>query len=220
VDVRLPRGEEKRWQLRLMGGPRYRRQIAAFRRMVDGEIQRGEMALWKNHDGEILCKMVGRFPLADPKGLTGVLRVRTDKDRLLVAVDDKGERIWSLNFDHVRRWIAEYRDRLERLRQDRKPEQRPHPSFEARQTDDTGKERRRMDSAVKEAAAQVCHFALRRKVSAIRYDDSEHGFALSFPWFALRQRIETKCEDLGLVFEANGPTTEEGPEPDGNVGSE
>jgi hypothetical protein len=87
------------------------------------------------------------------------------------------------------------------LRQDRKAEQRPHPTFEARQDDEVGKQRRRLDSAVKEAAAQLCHFALRRKFSAIRYNDVEKGFAMSFPWFQLRDRIATKCQDLGLVFE-------------------
>jgi hypothetical protein len=214
VSVRLPRGEAKRWELRLMGGPRYRRQLAAFRQMVEGTVKRGEMALWKNHDGEILCKMVGHFPAPDPKARTGVLRVRTDKEKLLVALDDKDERIWNLNFDHIRRSIAEYRDRLERLRQDRKAEQRPHPAFEARQDDEVAKHRRRMDSAVKEAAAQLCHFAVRRKFSAIRYDDQEQGFALSFPWFHLRERIATKCEDLGLMFEqASGAAAPGDPPP-------
>jgi hypothetical protein len=160
------------------------------------------MALFRNHDGEILCKMVGRFPIvAGPKALTGMLRVRTDKEKLLVALDDKDERIWNLNFDHVRRTIAEYHDRLERLRQDRKAEQRPHPTFESRQDAEVGKQRRRLNSAVQEAAAQVAHFALRRKFSGIRYTDEETGFAASFPWFALRERIATKCQDLGLTFE-------------------
>jgi hypothetical protein len=118
-----------------------------------------------------------------------------------VALDDKDQRIWNLNYDHVRRWIAEYAVRLERLRQDRKAEQRPHPTFEARQEDEVGKQRRRLDSAVKEAAAQLCHFALRRKFSEIRYNDAERGFATSFPWFQLRDRIATKCQDLGLMFE-------------------
>lgn len=212
VSVRIGAGETgKRWQLRLSGGQRYRRQLAAFRAMVDGQAKRGEMALFKNHDGEILCKMVYRAEPKSAKELSGVLRVRTDDDRLVVALDEKDERIWNLNFDHVRRWIAEHADTLQRLREDRKAENRPAPSFESRQEALVSKHRRRMDSAVKEAAAQICGFALRRRFSAIRYDDSRDKYAPSFPWYALRQRIATKCEDLGLVFDhvaSGGAATE------------
>jgi hypothetical protein len=219
VSVRLPHGENKRWELRLAGGRRYRRQLAAFRQLVDGVAKAGELAISKNHDGEIFVKLVGRFPAADGSSArTGVLRVHTDKDCLLVAADEKDERIWRLNFDHVKRWIAEYAVRLERLRQDRKAEERPHPSFEARQNDEVGKQRRRLDSAVKEAAAQLCHFALRRKFSAIRYNDAEKGFAMSFPWFQLRDRIRTKCQDLGLMFEH--ASAEVKPEEAGPLGEE
>jgi hypothetical protein len=113
----------------------------------------------------------------------------------------------------VRRWIAEYAETLQRLREDRKAEQRPIPTFEARQAVIVEKQRRRMDSAVKEAASQVCQYAWRRRFSMIRYDDSNQEFAPKFPWFALRGRIRTKCEDLGLLFEhASAPVMEKTPE--------
>lgn len=192
---------DKRWQFRLRGGARYRWQTANFRLIVDGKAKAGEAAIYRAHDGEILCKLVAHFEKPSAKALTGVLRVRTDRERLLVALDDKDERIWNLNFDHVKRWIAEYADQLERLRQDRKAEERPVPSFEARQTQVVSKQRRRMISAVQEAAAQVCHFAVRRKFSVLHYDDVETGYAPRFPWFRLRQQISEKCEDLGLIFE-------------------
>jgi len=152
-----PRIADKRWELRLRGGPRYRRQIAAFRQMAEGEadsIKRGELAIYRNHDGEILCKMVGHFPKPNVSATaTGVLRLRTDHERLFVALDDKDERIWNLNFDHVKRWIAEYADTLQRLREDRKAEQRLHPFFESRQQAIVEKHRNRMKSAIQEVAA-------------------------------------------------------------------
>jgi hypothetical protein len=65
--LRMRLGEGvKWWEVRLKGGSQFRRQLAGLRSMAE----RGELDVYKNHDGEILCKLVGwiRRPAA-PKGL-------------------------------------------------------------------------------------------------------------------------------------------------------
>ncbi len=108
VSVRIG---ERRWELRLKGGARYARQTAGLKKLA----QRGELAIYKSHDGTILCKLVGWLERpTTARGMAGTLHVRTAADRLLVAVDEKDEPIWSQNCDHLRRWIAEHKGRLKR----------------------------------------------------------------------------------------------------------
>ncbi len=203
---------ESRWELRLKGGARYRRQLASVRQMVSGDATRGEAALYKQGD-DIMVKMVAWLPRpTTPKGLDGVLRVRTAENSLLVALDDKGERIWTVNADHIPRWIAEYGRTLQRLREDRKAEQRPVPSFERHQDSLVAKQRNRMKSAVQMMAAQLANFARRRRYASVRYDDSAVGYVLSFPYFLLRDRIKTVLDEYGIAFEhaSAGEITETG----------
>jgi hypothetical protein len=216
VSARIGSGDEgKRWEFRLKGGARYRRQLAAVRDMVNGSAPTGELALFKHHDGTILCKMVAWLPRKVRGTTTGQLSVRTAQDSLLIAVDAADERIWTYNADHLRRWIAEYDRSRQRLAEDQKAEQRPTPSFSARRDTMILKQRNRMDSAVKEIAASLAAFARRRKVAEVLYDDSETGFAgEGFPYFALRQRIAVKLDDYGIGFShASGEAEAEQQEP-------
>lgn len=203
---------EKRWELRLKGGARYVRQTAGLKKMAE----RGELALYKAHDGTILCKLVGWIERpAQRDGLTGTLYVRTAADRLLIAVDQKDERIWTENCDHLKRWIAEHNGSLQRLAEDQKAEQRPVPSFEQRRTNAVGKQHRRVNSAIQEVAAHVANFAQRRKFAKVVYDDSERGFmGDGFPYFQFAQRLSMNLDERGIEFEAaSGETPAKTPGP-------
>ncbi len=208
VSVRIG---EKRWQLRLRGGTRYARQTAGLKKLA----LRGELAIYKAHDGTILCKVVGWLDRpAVAGGLAGTLHVRTAQDRLLVAADEKGQRIWSENCDHLKRWIAEHNGMLQRLAEDQKAEQRPHPSFSQRRTLAVEKQRRRVRSAIQEVAAHVANFAVRRKLAAVVYDDSNRGFmGEGFPYFQLAERLAVNLDEKGIVFEhgASSEGREEAP---------
>ena len=71
-----------------------------------------------------------------------------------------------------------------------------------------------MDSAIKEIAAHLVKYAQRRKVGILHYDDREHGFAGDgFPYFLLKERIKTKCDELGIEFCANDSAESKTPEP-------
>jgi hypothetical protein len=202
VSVRLG---DKRWEVRLKGGKRYARQTAGLKKME----HRGELALYKAHDGTILCKLVGWLerPTA-ARGLSGSLNVRTAVDNLLVAVDAKDERIWIENCDHLRRWIAQHNRKLQRLAEDQKAEQRPHPSFENRRSDMVEKQHRRVKSAIQEVAAHIANFAARRKFAQVVYDDSEKGFmGAGFPYFQLADRLAMNLDERGILFEKKIPAS-------------
>jgi hypothetical protein len=210
----------KRWELRLRGGLRYRRQVAAIRQMVDGSAIRGEAAILRHNDGQILCKMVAWLPRQDRTGeQSGELHVRTCADKLLVAVDPERDRPWIYNGDHLRRWIQEYDRKRQRLAEDQKAEQRPVPTFAGRRANLVEKYRRRLNTAIQQIAASLANFAHRYKI--VVYDDSVTGFlpprpdgAASFPWFQLREAIRTKLDEYGVRLEhASGQTQKEPQEP-------
>lgn len=194
VTVRIA---DRKWSLRLKGGPRYRRQLASYRSMVSGEAVYGEMALYEAGD-HLMCKMVAWLPRQAPRDVSGALCVHTSPESLLMALNDKGERVWSYHADQARRWTAEHRRQLQRWADDTKAEQGPVPGFQARRTQATEKYRRRMKTLCEQVAASTVGFAVRRKLKVISYDDSERSYCPEFPWAALRERLAGLADAQGL----------------------
>lgn len=192
VNLRLGEG---RWELRLKGGPRYRRQLAGLRKMAVP----GELSIGKWHDGTIWCKLVGWLAQRRQQKTEGTLCVRTGQDCLLMALDEKGSRLWVENCDQLPRWIAEYRSKLHRLSEDRKAEQLPVPSFAAHWDTLVRKQQHRMKSVVQESAAHLANFAGRRRYAVVEYDDSERWLK-EFPYSILENRIRTDVEERGIQF--------------------
>jgi hypothetical protein len=209
------------WALRLKGGARYRRQLAAYRQMLAGEAVAGELALYRRraHDGPILarphgdqrvayaiaCKMCVWVPRPVPLvtgSASSLLRVRTAQDTLLVAVDAQ-DTLWRYHGDHLRRWSAEYRRIRQRFAEDQEAQDRATPAFADRRTATALKYHHRMQSAVQEAAAHVIGHAQRRHCARVLYDDSVRAFCPDFPFAALRERLRAQCEAIGIAFEAS-----------------
>jgi len=234
VHVTLRRGK-RRWTLRLRRGREYRRQLAAFSQMVAGVAVIGEMALYRQRANaadhrsgvtdrdsggqkasyRVMCKMVAWLPREPASKGDGVLFARTDKDALLVALNAKEEKVWVLNADHVKRWEAEHRRKLNHWSDDQKVENRP-PKFQARREADATKYRRRMDSACHEAAAQLVNYAARRRFGVIRYNDLVRDFVGRFPWDRLRGLIREKADAKLIMFElvdASGSVVKTPPAP-------
>ena len=210
VSLRLAEG---RMELRLKGGHQFRRQVGQFRQIAEGAAIAGEAAIYQR--GKSLnLKLAGWVPrpaaVTDP---TGILRVRTGKDSLLVAVNAKDESLWNYHGDHLRRWAAEHRRQLQRWADDAKYENRPVPTFAERRKAAAVKFRDRMNSATHEIAAQLAGYAYRRHFAAVEYDDTKHEFCDDFPWFRLRNLIKEKLEARSIEFRASGPAEPETPEP-------
>jgi hypothetical protein len=193
---------EKRWEFRLRGGQRYRPQLAAFRQMVEGSAKRGELALFRHADGEIICKMVAWLPrLPAGKNMDGTLSVRSTADALLVALDRNGENIWTYNADHLRRWSAEHARFVQRYAEDQGAARWATPPFASRREAAVNKYRNRMASATHEIAAALANFSARRKYASVLYDDSERGFCPQFPWFELFEKLRYKLDGFGIGLE-------------------
>lgn len=211
----------QRFKLRLRGGSRYRRQLAAFRQLAEGRAVAADLVLYRQRANpsdhrngvearddsnrmvsyRVMAKLVMWLPKPEvPQTASGTLFVRTSADSLLLALDSKDERLWIENCDQVRRWCAEHRRRLNRWSDDTKAEQRPRPSFASRREAAVVKHRRRLDSVTHEVVSHVINFARRRNFAAISYDDSERSFVPEFPWHLLKQKLMTKCDEFGLEF--------------------
>jgi hypothetical protein len=186
--------------LRLKGGPRYHRQLSAFHLIVSGEAIQGECSIYER-GSDVFVKLVAWLPRRSSANKpSGLLRVRSDADALLVAANAKDERLWSYHADQIRRWVAEHRRMLQHWADDSKFEQRPVPPFAARRQQASLRYHRRMNTAADQAAASLVGYAERRKFAAIAYDDTERGFCPEFVWFRLQQRIKGLCDERGVEF--------------------
>jgi hypothetical protein len=191
---------DRRWTVRLKGGPRFRRQLAAVKLIADGGTK-GHADLYEK-GAYLMLKLVAWLPRTEsPQDRVGTLVVRSTPESLLVAVNTKDERLWTYHADHIRRWSAEHRVQLQRWADDSKFEQRPVPSFSDRREAATKKYRNRMDSAVRQIAASLAGYAKRRKFASVSYDDSDMSFCPEFPWFQLRERIQVVLDEYGVEFE-------------------
>lgn len=189
-----------RVELRLKRDGGFRRQLAMFRQLHDGTAKRGEAALYRDRKGVLLLKMVGHFPRVERAGDDNVCFLHTDPNALLVA-EINGRSVTVTNGDHLRRAhavIREVNDRhrrfLQRAGEDKKREVRmdrkQRANLNAKVEDRCGKQRARLDTAVKQIAAQVARFLQRQRVGLVAYDDGVKTFLPDgFQWHALKTRL-------------------------------
>jgi hypothetical protein len=214
--------------LRLRGGPSFRRQLHDFARLISGDAVPGEMALYRvrgnandNRPGlagkeggqsvswTIMVKLVAWLPKEQTvlqKNTT--LLVRTEKERFLVA-DPEGAHPWIINAEQVMRWQMNHGRRRQHMSEDLKFEKRwPDENSQQmrdRMTNWVEKHKRRMDTWCHQVAASVTGYAVRHKMQAVEYHDSEN-MTPAFPWFKLRALIEQKLNIHNIQF--NHVTTE------------
>jgi hypothetical protein len=203
VSVRLT---EKRVRLRLRGGPQFHRQRTSILQIINGQAVRGELAIYRRgsfaaKSSTILVKLVAWLPRNGGKKQErdGTLRVRTDADSLLIAVNQKGDPIWYYHGDHVRRWARAHARQLQRRRDDARTENKPS-QYEEKREAATRKYRDRMHTCCHEVSAWLVGYACRRRFAALEYDDTARTFCPEFPYAALRQMIGYKADEAGVEF--------------------
>lgn len=191
--------------LRLKRTGDFRRQLALFRRFVDGTAKKGEAALYRNRKGQLLLKLVGHFPRAARVGADNVCFLHTDPGALLVA-EVNGRSVTVTNGDHLRRAHAVIRSTADRHRawlrrtsEDKKREvrmdRRQQTNLNQKVEERCAEQRARIDTAVKQIAAQVARFCERQRVGVLAYDDSVKSFLPDgFPWHALETRLRQLFE--------------------------
>jgi len=196
--------------LRLRGGHDYRRQLAAFEKLLAGEALRAEVALYEQKGssgdhrpgigkvGRLLCKMCLWLPRdGQPDGSRGLLFVMPGEDCLLQAVNAKQNKLWTINADHVARWQREHQRRLRRLSEDAKMEVRG--KLRSRFKSLAEKYRRRMDTAAHQLSAQVVGYAKRNGFAGIVWLDTEPR-RNGFPWHTFVTQLQHKAHGQGLSF--------------------
>ena len=214
---------DEHWILRLRGGHSFRRQRTAVEKLLDGCGARAELSIYPRRSsagdhrpairarepggGErssyrVMAKMMMWLPREDREVQSDrVLRLRTASGSFWIA-ELENRNPWTLNADHVRRWAAEHQQRLQRLSQDTKHEERTlkrrRHSMKSARRKLADKHRRRTRTWIQQAVAYVASLAVRNRIGVIEYDDSERSYLVSFPWHALKKHLGVKCDELGL----------------------
>ncbi len=187
--------------LLLKGTGDFQRQLDQYRQFVNGSAKKCEAALYRNHKGKLLLKMVGEFPVEQRIGANNVCFLHTDPNTLLVA-EINGRSVTITNGDHLKRAHAIIREAnqrhkafLQRVGEDKKREVRmdrqQRSNLNKKVEDRCHKQRNRIDTAVKQIAAQVARFLERQKVGLVAYDDTVKKFLPDgFAWHALKTRLQ------------------------------
>lgn len=203
--VVLPLPGPGRAHLKLARGPEWGRQLAMLRQFIGGTAKKGEAAVLRDRKGRLLVKLVGHFPRKERGEAANVCFLHTDPNALLVA-EVNGRSVTVTNADHLKRAHAVIRgtharhkaflqrareDKKREVRMDRAERSRLNAAVEAR----CDKQRRRIDTAVKQIAAQVARFLGRQRVGLVAYDDAVKSFLPDgFPWHALKTRVRQLFE--------------------------
>jgi hypothetical protein len=199
-----------RVSLRLKRRADFGRQLAMFKQLHDGVAKRGEAALYRDRKGNLLLKLVGRFPVRERAEKTNAAFVHTDPNAVLV-VEVNGHPVSVTNGDHIRRHVAKHKTMLQRTREDKKRELRMDRRQRANLTkyvdDRCGKQNDRLKTYVYQVAAQVARMCERQGVGLVAFDDRNREFVPEgFPWHALKERLrqlvvgEMGCEWIDGEF--------------------
>ncbi len=233
------------FELRLRGGAEFRRQLASFRQIVDGQAVQGELSLYRvraaesdgrngvaeNESGRvtwrIMAKLVAWLPRKEQakRETERFFSLRTDADCLLYGMLQDRETPWLLNADRVRDWSHQHRRWLQRMGDDSKAETRKPKRRRRRVLAEydrrAEKYRNRMKSFVQETAAAVAGFCVRNKVTRVKYDDANKSYLAGFPWHELKSRLAVKLDEAGIGFDlASGEEAAKSLEPLAEIVSE
>jgi hypothetical protein len=161
--------------------------------------------------------LVAELPREERKGAKrGTLEVGTARNALLVATAPGAERPWLYHADQVRRRIASYERRRQNVADDMKAEvrtpRRRRQRIVGRMQDMAAPHHRYLDSEIARAAAMLVGFAVRRRLSALVYDDNERRYVNPFPWHELERRIKQACDREGVEYRHAEGSEEKGVE--------
>lgn len=215
----------RRWVIRLRGGAEFRRQRGDVRRIVSGGARQGQAAVYSRRvqvsanrngvDGRDpgggrngISRVMFKFVIQVPKRSGGqdgsTLHVRSDAGSFLVYRVDDGD-VKYLHADHLRRWIAGHRRKLDRMSDDLKHEKRWPKRVRRKAVESKDgwlrKHHHRLDSFTHEASAMLAGFAARNRVSRVSLDLSERSFVAEFPWHQFQERLAYKLDERRISLD-------------------
>jgi hypothetical protein len=218
--------------LMLRDGRGYRRQIAAFKQIVEGHAAQGELSLYRQKassgdhrpgftDREAsggartpfraMAKLIAWLPreIKSTSTLRGLLAARSCSDAFLSVEGIGMSSPWILNADHVLRWFAEHRRRQSRLQVDRKAaaESRHRIQISDRRFSFVEKHKRRVDTWCHQASAMLAELAGRQRVAQVQFDDSDRRYIVDFPWSRFERYLKAKLDErqIELVSTSSQP---------------
>lgn len=191
-----------RYRLALRGGRDYARQTAAVQKVCDGTLKGCQMDLLMKGDSvmvKIALYMEKQSAAVDPEK---VLFVSSDPQSILVAHGKETE-LWRFNGDHVPRWIAEHKKRLQRLSDDNKFEHRTEQNSHLSEAREklVEKHAARMDTLLHTIARSTVNYSARRGYGKIHLTITDAHFPHGFPLYKLAHLIAEKSAQVGIQFD-------------------
>ena len=220
IDVPLVGGK---YTLMLRRGKHFHQQMSDFQLIVTGKAVQGEVQLYRQRASSgdhrsgiedrtpgggarinyrVMARLTAWLPKAyKAKKRNGFVTVHTAQDAFLVVENEKGDILWQLNGDHVKRWIAEHKRRLTRLKNDiglQANQVAIKHQCAASKTAFMDKHQRRITTWCHEASAALAKFVDKINVAEVRYDDSNRYFSVVFPWSQVSTLLAMKLENCGI----------------------
>jgi hypothetical protein len=202
------------WSLRLRGGPSFRRQREAFDQIVGGDAVPATLAIFPQSANRgdhrsglvtrgahfrVMARLVAWLPRPSVAARTGTALLRTGGASFWTAAFDSRE--WHLHGDQVRTWVEGHRRRLDRWRDDATSSVAARHAVRQLRERAAARQQRRLDSFCQQAVAALVDWVARQGVRTVSYDDTDRSFVRSFPWHALRARLEVKLDERGIALE-------------------
>lgn len=206
LSVPVPGGN--RLLLELDRSPELRGQLNDFDALVTGAAHGADVKLTPlSRGGRVVgvkAVIAGRFPRTVAVGEPDrFATIRTGPDALM-TIEVPKRPPFILYAAHLKGVLACYEKWLERYRTDLKYEKRWPAQKRRRMVEKCqpriDRHKGRIDSELKQACAAVIGFVARQKCSAVVYDDTNHDFLASWPWYAMRERLSCLCGELGIGF--------------------
>jgi hypothetical protein len=204
---------QRRWQLRLRGGPQLRRQTEVLSQIAEGVVEAGSLVVRQvsanagDHRSQALpaTRLMVTIPVWIRRVATvvgkGSLYARPTPDLFLLALADNGCE-WRLHGGHIRRVLARS-ERLHRaIMDDLKEEVRASANHRNALFNRLGAiaDRRsgRVSAWLHEASSQLADFAARCRVETVVYDDRDRTGWPSLPWSRFKTLIRQKLDARGI----------------------
>jgi hypothetical protein len=202
---------DRRWGLRLRGGPHMHYQRQRLRQILAAEAERGALTIYETaapgtgdrgsaaHGTRVMLKIAAWLPKGPAAEGDAILHVRTDPSALLFAEPD-----WRIDPAPVRGVLAADARRrtsiIANLRLERGQPRRRREGIEGALSELSRRSRQRLAEACRTYAAHLVTYATERGAAVVQYDDSTRSALPHFPWEELRRRVAEKLDERQIQF--------------------
>jgi hypothetical protein len=200
---------DRRWTLRLRGGPQMRWHVDRLRQLASGIAEAGEATLYEipahasDHRGRggtrVMVKLALWLPKPPPVAGT-TLRLRTDESALLLYEGTS----WRIDASDMRAVLATDARRRAELSASgigaRHATKHHRAALRQLRADQQQRCRQRIADACRVYAAHAAAYATRVQAAVVEYSDADQSALPHFPWERLRRHIAAKLDERGIRF--------------------